>query len=60
MTKRIVSLLLLLALVVGLLPVFSFKTEAAPSTTASEVTALFNARSKGKHPRILADRKSVV
>ena len=55
MAKRILSIVLLLALVVGLLPVFSVKTEAAPSTTAAEVTALFNARSAGKHPRILAD-----
>ena len=55
MKQRIVSIVLLLSVVIGLLPIFSIKTEAAPSTNISEVTALFNARSAEKHPRILAD-----
>ena len=55
MKQRLLSLVLLVAMVISLLPSLAIESKAAPSATAAEVTALFNARSKGKHPRILAD-----
>ncbi len=55
MKKRIISLLLLATIILQLIPVLGTSVSAAPSTSTSEVTALFNARSLNKHPRILAD-----
>ena len=62
--KRGISALLILCILVGMVPTVAqqaqaattlVSTSAAPSTTATEVDALFAARSEGQHPRILAD-----
>jgi len=69
--KRTISLLLILCMLLGLVPAVTQQAQAAtasvlaastlistatePSTTASEIDALFTARSEGQHPRILAD-----
>ncbi len=56
MKRKILSLLLALSLLLGFLPAgILTKAQAAPSTTEANVTALFNARSYGQHPRILAN-----
>jgi len=62
--KRTISALLILCMLAGLMPTVTqqaraattlVSTSTAPSATATEVDALFGARSEGKHPRILAD-----
>ena len=69
--RRTISLLLILCMLLGLVPAVTQQAQAAtasvlaastlistatePSTTASEIDALFTARSEGQHPRILAD-----
>ena len=56
MKRKILSLLLALCMLLGFLPDgLLTKADAAPSTTEANVTALFNARSYGQHPRILAN-----
>ncbi len=62
--KRTISALLILCILAGLVPTVAqqaqaattlISTSTAPSATATEVDALFAARSEGQHPRILAD-----
>ena len=66
--KRIISLLLIVAMLCSFVPTVATPAEAAKptapdlqstsgaiSTTADEVDALFSARSENQHPRILAD-----
>lgn len=56
MFKRMLSLILALAVIVGILPAFAVsKADAAPSASTTTVTSLFEARSKGVHPRIFAN-----
>ena len=56
MMKRILSLALLLAILVGLLPQVAMPcAKAAPSASTDTVTSLFEARSQGVHPRIFAN-----
>ncbi len=67
MLKRLTALALLLALLIGLLPAVALpEVEAAETSTrattagsisasTSTITSLFNARSKGVHPRIFAN-----
>ena len=56
MLRRFLSVLLVLACLISLLPQIAVvQAEAAPSTTKSEVDALFQARSYGHHPRIFAN-----
>ena len=62
MKKRLVSLTLVLCLLCSLVPALSLRSEAAssasaPSATAAQIDALFTARSKGQHPRILANNE---
>ena len=60
MTKRLLSLALVLCILCSMAPTLAFTTEAAssasvPSATAAQIDELFTARSKGQHPRILAN-----
>jgi len=55
MKKRWLSVLLVLAMLIGLLPAFAVTSEAAISTSTEEIDALFSARSEGQHPRVLAN-----
>ncbi len=56
MFKRICSLALVLAVLIGLLPAIAVpKANAAPSASSATVTSLFEARSEGVHPRIFAN-----
>ncbi|MBP3413033.1 MAG: heparinase II/III family protein, partial [Oscillospiraceae bacterium] len=56
MRKRLISIALLVALLLSLLPAGLLPTvQAAPSASSATVTSLFNARSKGVHPRIFAN-----
>ncbi|MBR6825875.1 MAG: heparinase II/III family protein, partial [Oscillospiraceae bacterium] len=57
MFKRIFSVIMVLAVVVGLLPSVAIpKADAAPSASTATVTSLFEARSEGVHPRIFANK----
>ena len=57
MFKRICSLILTLAVLIGLVPVIGGPTaQAAPSASSATITALFEARSEGVHPRIFANK----
>ncbi|MBR6825895.1 MAG: hypothetical protein IKM59_05035, partial [Oscillospiraceae bacterium] len=56
MKKRLISLALLLALLLSLLPAGLLPAaQAAPSASSATVTSLFKARSEGVHPRIFAN-----
>ena len=56
MFKRICSLALVLAVLMGLLPAIAVpEAKAAPSASSATVTSLFEARSEGVHPRIFAN-----
>jgi len=58
MLRRILSILLVLACLISLLPqiaVVQAEATSTPSTSTSEVDALFQARSYGQHPRIFAN-----
>ena len=55
MLKRICSFLLAMVILLGLLPQVALpKAEATTALSASTVTSLFEARSEGVHPRIMA------
>ena len=56
MLKRICSFLLAMVILLGLLPQVALpKTEATTAPSVSTVTSLFEARSEGVHPRIMAN-----
>ena len=55
MLKRLISTVLLVAILFGLLPSGWIAKAEAVSASTSTVTSLFEARSQGVHPRILAN-----